>query len=191
VGLDDREQVLVTSRADWRAWLAEHADTSRGIWLVTHKPRTGLPAPSYDEIVEEALCFGWIDSTLRSPDPQTAMLLMAPRRPRSTWAASNKARVERLIAEGRMTERGLRAIEVARANGAWELLDPVERLEVPADLAEALAAAPGARETFDAYPPSVRKQVLWHVASARRPQTRARRISGVVEDAAQGRRPRG
>ncbi len=189
MGLDDREQVLVTSREQWRAWLAEHADSSPGIWLVTHEPATGRPAPSYDDVVEEALCFGWIDSTVRRRDAATSMQLMTPRKPRSTWAASNKGRVRRLIAEGRMTDRGLRAVELARANGSWELLDSVERLEVPEDLAAALDAQPPARDTFDAYPVSVRKQVLWHVASARRPETRARRIAGVVADAAAGRRP--
>jgi uncharacterized protein YdeI (YjbR/CyaY-like superfamily) len=189
VAVADREQVLVTSRAQWRSWLRDHADRSPGIWLVTYRAGSGRPAPTYDEVVEEALCFGWIDSTLRVRDEETAMLLMTPRRPRSTWAATNRARVERLIADGQMAERGLRVVEAARANGTWDMLDPVERLEVPEDLAAALDAQPTARSTYDAYPASVRKQVLWHVASAVRPATRARRISRVVADAAAGRRP--
>ena len=116
------------------------------------------------------------------------MLLLSSRKPRSTWAATNKARVERLIADGLMADRGLRAIEVARANGWWEILDPVERLEVPDDLAAALEAAPGARTFFDALPPGVRKQNLWWVVSAMRPQTRAARIERIVAAAAEGRR---
>jgi uncharacterized protein YdeI (YjbR/CyaY-like superfamily) len=191
VGLDDLEQVLVTDRAQLRAWFEANAATSPSIWLVTYRSRTGRPAPSYDDIVEEALCFGWIDSTLRTRDAETSMLLLSSRKPRSTWAATNKVRVARLIRDGLMTECGLRAIEVAKANGSWEQLDPVERLEVPEDLAEALAAEPGARATFDAYPPSVRKQVLWHVVSAKRAPTRATRIAKVVADAARGRRPGG
>jgi uncharacterized protein YdeI (YjbR/CyaY-like superfamily) len=188
VGLDDLEQVLVTSRAQLRAWFEANADTSPSIWLVTYRSATGKPAPTYDDIVEEALCFGWIDSTLRVRDEETSMLLLSSRKPRSTWAATNKVRVARLIRDGLMTPRGVRAVEVAQANGWWEILDPVERLEVPDDLAVALAAAPGAREFFDALPPGVRKQHLWWVVSAMRPETRARRIETIAAAAAQGRR---
>ena len=188
MGLDDLEQVLITSRAELRAWFEANADTSASIWLVTYRRASGKPAPSYDDIVEEALCFGWIDSTVRVRDEETAMLLLSSRKPRSTWAATNKARVERLIEDGRMTPRGLRAIEVARGNGSWELLDSVDRLEVPDDLAAALAAAPGARDFFHALPPGVRKQHLWWVASAVRPETRATRIAAIAAAASEGRR---
>lgn len=188
MALDDREQLLVTSRPELRAWLEANADTSPGIWLVTYKRGSGLPAPSYEDIVEEALCFGWIDATLRTRDEHSSMLMLSPRKPRSTWAATNKARVERLIASGRMTGQGLRAIEIAKANGSWSMLDSVDRLEVPDDLAAALAARPPARVNFDGFPPSARKQALWFVVSARRPQTRAARIEKVVAAAAEGRR---
>lgn len=188
MGVADYEQVLVTSRAQWREWLAANADTSPGIWLVTHKRATGLPAPSYDEVVEEALCFGWVDSTVRPRDELTGMQLVTPRRPQSTWAASNKERVARLSAAGLMTERGLRAVEVAQRNGSWTALDAVERMEVPPDLAAALAADPAAAATFAALPPSAVRQHLWWVVSAKRPQTRARRIEAVVAAAHDGRR---
>lgn len=191
MGLDDLEQVLVTSRAELRGWLEENADTSPSIWLVTYKRESGKPAPTYDEIVEEALCFGWIDSTVRRRDAESSMLLLASRKPNSTWSAVNKARLERLLPSGLMTPRGLRAIEVAKANGAWEILDPVERLEVPEDLAAALDADPIARQYFDAMPRGVRKQVLWHVLSAKRSETRANRIARVVADVSDGRRPSG
>jgi uncharacterized protein YdeI (YjbR/CyaY-like superfamily) len=188
VGLDDMEQVLVTSRQEWRDWLAANADTSPGIWLVTYKRSSGMPAPTYDDIVEECLCFGWIDSTVRPRDDRSAMQLVTPRKPRSTWSAINKARLEHLIPSGLMTERGLRAIEVAKANGSWVLLDSVERLEVPEDLAAALDAVPRAREFFDGMPPGARKQNLWFVVSAKRPETRASRIAAIVAAAAEGRR---
>jgi uncharacterized protein YdeI (YjbR/CyaY-like superfamily) len=188
MGLDDLEQVLVTSRAALRAWLEANADTSPSIWLVTYKRASGKPAPSYDDIVEEALCFGWIDSTVRGRDGETAMLLLSSRKPRSTWSAVNKARLEHLLPSGLMTERGLRAIEVAKSNGSWEILDSVDRLEVPDDLAEALDAQPAAREFFDGMPPGARKQNLWFVISAKRPETRAARIEKIVEASAEGRR---
>jgi uncharacterized protein YdeI (YjbR/CyaY-like superfamily) len=188
VGLDDLEQVLVTCRAELRAWLEANADTSPSIWLVTYKRSSGKPAPSYDDIVEEALCFGWIDSTVRSRDAETSMLLLASRKPRSTWSAVNKARLEHLLPSGLMTPRGLRAIEVAKSNGSWEVLDAVDALEVPDDLARALDAVPAAREFFDGMPPGARKQNLWFVVSAKRPETRAARIERIVAAAAQGRR---
>lgn len=188
MGLDDLDQVLVTSRAQLRAWFEANADTSPSIWLVTYKRSSGQPAPTYDEIVEEALCFGWIDSTVRSRDAETAMLLLASRKPTSTWSKVNKERLERLMASGLMTDRGLRAVEVARANGSWSLLDPVERLEVPADLAEALAASPQARDFFEGMPPGARKQHLWWVVSAKRPATRDERIRRIIEANAAGRR---
>ncbi|HEX6888244.1 MAG TPA: YdeI/OmpD-associated family protein [Candidatus Nanopelagicales bacterium] len=188
MGLDDYEQVLVTSRQEWREWLSANADSSQGIWLVTYKRASGKPSPTYDDIVEECLCFGWIDSTVRPRDEHTAMQLVTPRKPRSTWSAVNKARLEHLLPSGLMTERGLRAIEVARANGSWEVLDSVERLEVPEDLAAALDAVPAARTYFDGLPPGARKQHLWFVISAKRPETRAARIARIVEAAAEGRR---
>ena len=188
MGVNDYEQVLVTSRARWREWLTANADTSPGVWLVTYKRGSGQPAPTYDDVVEECLCFGWIDSTVRPGNEQTAMQLVTPRKPTSTWAATNKARLERLLAAGQVTERGLRIIESAKANGSWTALDAVERLEVPDDLAAALDARPPARANFDAFPPSARKQVLWYVISAKRPETRAARIARVVAAAAEGRR---
>ncbi len=188
MGVDDLEQVLVTSRAELRAWLAANADTSPSIWLVTYRTGSGKPAPSYDDIIEEALCFGWIDSTLRRRDEESSMLLLSSRKPNSTWSALNKRRLEHLIPSGMMTERGMRAIEVAKANGSWSILDPVERLEVPDDLAAALDARPAAREFFDSMPQGTRKQHLWFVISAKRPETRAARIQKVVHAAAAGQR---
>lgn len=188
MGIDDLEQVLVTSRAELRAWLTANADTSPSIWLVTYRPGSGKPAPSYQDVIEEALCFGWIDSTIRRRDEESSMLLLSSRKPDSTWSAVNKRRLEHLIPSGMMTERGMRAIEVAKANGSWSILDPVERLEVPDDLAAALDAHPAARQFFDAMPPGVRKQHLWFVISAKRPATRAARIEKVVHASEEGRR---
>lgn len=188
MGVSDYEQVFVSSRSEWREWLAANADTSPGIWLVTHKRATGLPAPSYDDVVEEALCFGWVDSTVRTRDELTGMQLVTPRRPRSTWAITNKERVARLTAAGLMTERGLRAVAVAQENGSWSALESVERMDVPEDLAAALAADPIAAGNFKALPPGSVRQHLWWVVSAKRPQTRAQRIAAVVSAAHEGRR---
>ncbi len=188
-GRENLERVPVAGRSQLRAWLAANHESSPGIWLVTYKKATGLPAPSYNDVVEEALCFGWIDSTTRTVGGEKVELLLTPRRPHSTWSASNKRRVERLLAAGLMTPAGLAAVEVARRNGSWSLLDAVERLEIPADLAAALAATPPAAANFDRFTPSVRKQTLRWVISAKRPQTRERRIAETATCAAEGRRP--
>ncbi len=186
MGLNDYQRVPVSARSELRAWLATNHDRGEGIWLVTHKKASGLPAPSYDDIVEEALCFGWIDSTVRGLDDQRRMLLLTPRKPTSTWAATNKERVARLSAAGLIEEPGWAAIRVAKANGSWSVLDSVEALEVPADLAAALAQTPGAAANFDAFSSSSRKTILWWVASAKRDETRERRIATTARLAAEG-----
>lgn len=132
------------------------------------------------EAVDEALCYGWIDSRLHPLDGERSALRFTPRRPRSIWSARNKARVEDLTARGRMAEAGLRAVATAKRNGSWTALDAVERLEVPADLASELAGAPAAASRFEGLPPSAKKLALWWIAQARRPATRRQRIAATV-----------
>ena len=189
--LDDAPLVHADDRATWHAWLEANHATARGAWLVTWRPRTGRAYLDYEAAIEEALCFGWVDSTAGHFDDDRGKLYFAPRKPRSGWAATNKARIERLIADGRMAPAGLAAIERAKANGSWELLDSVERLEVPDDLAVALDRVPPAAANFAAFPPSARKMLLAWVAMARRPETRATRIAEVAQAAARNERARG
>ncbi|WP_205745218.1 YdeI/OmpD-associated family protein [Egicoccus halophilus] len=181
----------VECREDWRAWLAENHARERGVWLCTWKPATGRPALPYPAAVEEAICFGWIDSTAASLDDQRRLQLMTPRRPRSGWTRLNRRRVAEQEAIGRMTDAGRRAVEVARANGWWTRMDPVEDLIEPADLGAALDAQPVARVAWDGFPPSARKRMLWWLVTAAKPQTRARRVARIVEDAGAGRRAQG
>ena len=189
--LDDAPLVHADDRATWRAWLAANHATTRGAWLVTWRPRSGRVSLDYEAAVEEALCFGWIDGTSGRLDDERGKLYFAPRKPRSVWAASNRARVERLLTAGRMTAAGLAAVERAKADGSWSVLDGPERLEVPTDLAAALAARPPATANFAAFPPSARMQLLGWVAVARRPQTRAARIERIADSAARNERVRG
>jgi uncharacterized protein YdeI (YjbR/CyaY-like superfamily) len=189
--LDDAPHVQADDRATWRAWLEKHHATARGAWLVTWRQRSGRVGLDYEAAVEEALCFGWVDSTGGRVDDERGKLYFAPRKARSAWAATNKARVERLIRDGRMAPAGLAAIERAKANGSWEILDSVERLEVPADLATALQARPPAAINFAAFPPSARKMMLGWVVTAQRPATRAGRIAQVADAAARNERARG
>lgn len=188
--LDDAPHVYADDRASWRAWLEANHATSRGAWLVTWRARSGRLGLDYEAAVEEALSFGWVDGIGGRFDDDRSKQYFAPRKPRSGWAATNKARVERLMAEGRMAPAGLAAIERAKDNGSWEVLDSVERLEVPPDLAAALDALPAAAN-FAAFPPSARKMMLGWVAQARRPETRASRITEIADAASRNERARG
>ena len=189
--LDDAPLVHADDRATWRSWLEANHATSNGAWLVTWRARSGRVSLDYESAVEEALCFGWVDSTAGHIDDDRGKLYFAPRKSRSGWAATNKVRIERLLAQGRMAPAGLAAIERARANGSWEILDSVERLEVPDDLGAALASRPPAALNFGAFPPTARKQMLAWVAFAVRPETRAARVVAIMEAAARGVRARG
>lgn len=179
------------TRAAWRAWLlANHADT-KGVWLASWKRATGRPAVPYEETVEEALCFGWIDSTVYSLDEERGLQLMTPRKPKSMWSRLNRRRVAALEKAGLMTDAGRAAVEVAKANGWWTITDQVEDLIEPKDLAAALDTTKAARSNWDQFPPSARKQMLWWVISAAKPDTRATRIARIVSEAAEGRRAQG
>ncbi|MBX9625924.1 MAG: YdeI/OmpD-associated family protein [Gemmataceae bacterium] len=164
------------ARAAWRAWLKAHHARADGVWLISWKKAAGKPRFEYAEAVEEALCFGWVDSLPRKLDADRSMLWFAPRKPGTGWSAANKERVGRLVAAGRMTPAGLAKVEAAKADGSWGKLDGVERLEVPPDLAAALAAVPPAADHFAAFPRSVRRGILEWVLQAKRPATRAKRV---------------
>jgi uncharacterized protein YdeI (YjbR/CyaY-like superfamily) len=172
------------SRAAWRAWLEQNHTRKEGIWLISFKKATGKPRVEYDDAVEEALCFGWIDSKGNKLDEERTMLWFAPRKPRTGWSAPNKQRVEALIADGRMAPAGLAKIEAAKQDGSWSALDAVEALEIPPDLKQALAANPAAQQYFDAFPRSAKRAILVWIISAKKPETRANRISETVRLAA-------
>jgi uncharacterized protein YdeI (YjbR/CyaY-like superfamily) len=177
------------SRRAWRAWLQKHHASSSGVWVVFAKKASGLPTVSYNDAVEEALCFGWIDGLVHPVDGTYYKQSFTPRKRNSRWAASNKARVEKLIAAGLMTEAGMKMVELAKASGTWNAFDAVDALTVPPDFKRALAAIPGARKVYDAYTPGMKKQCLHYLNDAKRPETRARRIAVIVEAAAAGKKP--
>jgi uncharacterized protein YdeI (YjbR/CyaY-like superfamily) len=170
-------------RAGWRAWLiANHASTN-GVYLLSWRRVSGQTSVSYEDAVEEALCVGWVDSSGRNLDDERSIQWFARRRPRSVWARSNKERVARLTAAGQMLPAGLAVVEEAKRSGMWTILDHVEDLVVPADLAAALDARPPARANWHAFPPSARRAMLQWVVEARRPETRARRIVEIADKA--------
>jgi uncharacterized protein YdeI (YjbR/CyaY-like superfamily) len=186
----DDEHVEFETPAQWRAWLAANHDRTSGVWLVTWKPSSGRATLGYEDAVIEALAYGWVDSRGGAVDAERSRLWFTRRKPASPWSLTNKARVARLEAEGRMAEPGRAAVRAAQANGMWSILDDAQNLVVPPDLAEALADLPGAREQWDAFSASARRMILEWIALARRPDTRARRVEETARKAAQGERSR-
>jgi uncharacterized protein YdeI (YjbR/CyaY-like superfamily) len=179
--------VTVTSRAALRAWLEANHATSGAVWLASYK-RHHADYLAYEAIVEELLCWGWIDSVTRALDADRAMILVAPRNPKSAWSAINKAHVARAVASGAMMPAGLARVQAAQANGQWDFLNDVDALIAPGDLLAALDTA-GQRAFWDAMPRSVRRGTLEWIKTAKAPATRAARIADVVASARQGLRP--
>lgn len=184
------ETFTPTSRQDWRTWLIEHHASVPSIWIVCYKQKSGIPTITWSDAVDEALCFGWIDSTRRSVDENTFVQFFCQRKPKSNWSKINKEKVKRLIEEGRMMPAGLKSIEVAKQNGSWTILDEVEELLVPDDLEHALEEHPKAKEYFLGLSKSVRKMMLYWVTSAKRAETRQNRIQEIATFAAQQQRPK-
>ena len=178
-------RVEVKSRAEWRQWLEENHDRGDGIWLVTYK-RNAAPKwfLSYDDIVEEAICFGWIDSLPKKLDDARSMRRLAPRRPKSAWSDVNKARVAKLMAAGQLARPGLVVIERAKRDGSWSKLSEVEKGVIPPDLLRAFEKYPRSKEHFDAFPRSSRRLILEWIGSAKGEDTRARRIEETARLAA-------
>jgi uncharacterized protein YdeI (YjbR/CyaY-like superfamily) len=176
MGIQDREHLEAASAKDLSDWLEVNHHSSPGLWVVTHKKATGKPAPTYDEIVRTVLCFGWVDSISGKVDADRSKLYVSPRKPNSAWSQSNKERVDQLIAAGLMRPAGLAKIELAKATGAWSLIDGAQNAEIPDDLAAEFERLPGSREYFEAFPRGVRKQILEWITQAKTDETRQKRI---------------
>jgi uncharacterized protein YdeI (YjbR/CyaY-like superfamily) len=179
------------SRDQWRSWLDANHQAEPGVWLCSWRKPTGKPRCPYPEAVEEAICFGWIDSTVYVLDEHRDLQLFTPRRARSSWTRLNRQRFADMEAAGLMTDAGRQAADVARANGWWTISDPVEDLIEPEQLTLSLNANAQARSAWDNFPPSARKAMLWWVISAAREETRAKRIETIVAKAARGERAQG
>ena len=184
---DDAERIHPETRAEWRAWLAANHDRPDGVWVILWNRHAGRPAPSYDDAVEEALCFGWIDSVVHKLDADRRMQWYSPRRKGSGWSRPNKIRLERVEAAGLMTPAGRRVLDAAKADGSWTRHDEVEDRIVPDDLAAAFAARPGSREHWDGFTASQQKAVLGWIVTAKRPATRQKRVDEAADQAAEGR----
>lgn len=181
--MTDYEQLTIRSRADWRRWLEDNHNTASGVWLVRFKKNRGSHV-AYDDVVEEALAFGWIDSQPRRLDDTRSQLLLTRRKKGSRWSKANKTRIAGLRERGLMTTAGEAAVQRAHDNGTWDALNPVEALREPDDLRRQLDAHPPARQHWDAFPPSTRRAILEWILTAKQPTTRVNRIAETVEKAA-------
>lgn len=184
------EESIITftpsSVQDWRAWLEQNHLSQKSVWLILHKKDSGKPHISWSEAVDQALCFGWIDSTRKAIDHEKFKQFFSPRKAKGTWSKVNKLKVEELQKEGLMHPAGLESIEKAKQNGSWTLLDDVEDLIIPADLTKELKKYPGAEAYFLSLSKSVKKIQLYWIVSAQRPETRQKRIQELALKASNG-----
>ncbi|HEX9039044.1 MAG TPA: YdeI/OmpD-associated family protein [Ktedonobacterales bacterium] len=182
-------EVYAPDREVWRAWLAQNHATAPGAWLNFYKKSSGKTSVTLIEAIEEALCFGWVDSKMRRIDSERYVLMFTPRKAKSPWSPGNKERVARLMEQGRMAPAGMAAVEAAKADGRWDVyLDTAER-PMPDDLAAALAANPAAGRHFAKYGPGARRELIRWVATAKRAETRQKRIATILTAAREGRNP--
>ncbi|NJN85926.1 MAG: hypothetical protein HC881_05945 [Leptolyngbyaceae cyanobacterium SL_7_1] len=186
---DQLDSIYAIDRSTWRRWLAAHHRTSSGIWLVYYKIGSAKPSVQYAEAVKEALCFGWIDSKVKSLDKERYRQIFTPRKPKSVWSKLNKQYIEELLDQGLITQAGLEKIEAAKQDGSWTTLDAIEALEIPSDLQQALDANTTANQAFQAFSNSTKKTILFWIASAKRPETRQNRIAQTIACATQNQNP--
>jgi uncharacterized protein YdeI (YjbR/CyaY-like superfamily) len=172
------------SAEDWRAWLARNCRSATEVWLVLRHHDSGPPSLRYQEAVEQALCFGWIDGLHRRCGAGSSQLRFTPRTARSRWSQLNRQRAAKMTVLGLMTEHGQAAIEQAKAAGTWQLLPAEQSWAIPGDLQEQLDGNDAARTNFESFPPSSRRLILEWIAIAKRPDTRRRRIDQTVNLAA-------
>ena len=183
------ETFCPASRQEWRLWLKENHSSKQSVWLVYYKKKSNVPSITYSDAVDEALCFGWIDSVKKTLDDEKFMQFFCKRKPNSVWSKVNKGKVQRLIDEGLMNKAGFESIETAKQNGSWAILDDVEELKIPKDLEKAFKAKQGSKDFFLSLSKSVRKSILQWLVLAKRPETRQKRIDEITELAAQKLKP--
>lgn len=172
------------SRKQWRTWLQKNHDKKQSVWLILYRKEANIPTLDWSEAVDEALCFGWIDSIRKSIDKEKFMQRFSMRKPNSTWSKINKQKIKRLIKEGLMTEAGMQVIKAAKKNGSWSILDEVEEHIIPKDLDDAFRKKAGSKNHFLSLSKSKRRVMLLSLALTKRPETRSARIARIAEHCA-------
>jgi uncharacterized protein YdeI (YjbR/CyaY-like superfamily) len=187
---NEAETFYPSGTKQWRAWLQKNHIKKQSVWLLCYKVKSGKPSITWNDAVDEALCFGWIDSVRKSIDGETFVQFFSKRKPTSAWSKINKAKIERLIEEGRMTPAGLASIEIAKQNGSWTKLDEVEKLTIPKDLEKAFRSNKGSKKFFLSLSKSIQKMILQWIEFAKRVETRQKRIHEVATLAAKKLKPK-
>ncbi|MDR6525319.1 uncharacterized protein YdeI (YjbR/CyaY-like superfamily) [Chryseobacterium rhizosphaerae] len=178
------------SQADWRQWLEKNHQSSQSVWLVCYTKKSNVPSLSWSEAVDEALCFGWIDSTRKKINDISFMQFFAKRKPKSNWSKINKEKIQQLIDSKRMTKQGYESVEIAKQNGYWTILDEIEEVIIPNDLEMAFEKHNGSKDYFLSLSKSTRKIILGWIILVRKQETRQKRIEEVVESAALNLKPK-
>ncbi|RZK42423.1 MAG: hypothetical protein EOO90_07355 [Pedobacter sp.] len=187
---EEPETFCPKNRTEWRDWLNKNSLGKQSVWLIYFKKSSQTPSISYSEAVDEALCFGWIDSTRKSLDEERFMQFFCKRKPNSGWSKINKGKIEVLTKQGLMTKAGQDSIETAKQNGSWTILDEVEELLIPQDLELAFLAKPGSADYFSGLSKSNKKMILQWIAVAKRAETRTKRIDEIVDLASKKQKPK-
>lgn len=188
--LEERQTIVINSCEDWRSWLEKHHQSVQSVWIICNTKKSGLPAVSWSDLVDVALCFGWIDSTRKSIDANSFKQLFSKRKHHGTWSKINKEKVQKLIDANLMHEAGFESIRIAKLNGAWTILDSVEELIIPVDLHQAFKQHADSEAYFSNLSKSLRKMMLQWIALAKRPETRQRRITEIVINAMHKNKPK-
>jgi len=178
------------NQEEWRKWLQSNHISKQSIWVIFYKKSSGKPTITWSEAVDEALCFGWIDSVKKKLDEERSIQFFSKRKPNSTWSKINKEKVKQLIANNKLMPAGLACIEIAKKNGSWTILDDVEELIIPADLEQEFKKKKGAKNYFQSLSKSTQKALLQWVVLAKQKETRNKRITEIVDCAAKGQKPK-
>lgn len=186
----DIETFYPKNRQEWREWLRENHDKKQSVWLIYYKKKSNIPTVIYSEAVDEALCFGWIDSKSKPLDEEKFMQFFSRRNPKSVWSKVNKEKIDRLTNEGLMTEAGFEIIEKAKQNGSWTILDEAEALVIPNDLEVEFQRRPNAKIYFLSLSRSGKRNILQWLTLAKKQETRQNRITEIVELADQNLKPK-
>lgn len=189
--MEDKDHLYFKNAQEWRDWLHENHQSATKVYLIFYKVGSGVESMRWEEAVQVAICYGWIDSTVKKLDDERRRQMFTPRKDKSVWSKLNKTYIEKLIAEDLMHESGLRKIEIAKQNGSWEALDHVENHVMPDDLKLAFEQHPMALENYNNFSPSYRKSYLYWLNQAKRPETRANRIDEIISLCAQNIKSRG
>lgn len=186
----ETETYCPQSQTDWRQWLEENHQSRQSVWLVFYTKKSNIPSLSWSEAVDEALCFGWIDSTRKKINDISFMQFFSKRKPKSNWSKINKEKVQQLTDSKRMTKQGYESVEIAKQNGYWTILDEIEEVIIPDDLETAFKKHNGSKDYFLSLSKSTRKIILSWIILVRKQETRQKRIMEVVESAALNLKPK-